>query len=130
MPRFFFQQQQRETNLYFLLNNKQQQWPSMSNITSLPWTKEDTERREKKEEERHKNARTQNWHQKNNRLAPAQKITLNKNENKQVEAFLHKHSKSCFYKPFLNQNLRQQHKAIQPKASNHLRKSGRKSFKT
>ncbi len=36
----------------------------MSNITSLPWTKEDTERREEKEEERHKNARTQNWHKK------------------------------------------------------------------
>ncbi len=130
VPRFFFQQQQRETNLYFLLNNKQQQWPSMSNITSLPWTKEDTERREEKEKERHKNARTQNWHQKNNRSAPARKITMNKNENRQAEAFLQKHSKSCFYKPFLNQNLRQQHKAIQPKASNHLRKSRPKSFKT
>jgi len=56
---------------------------------------------------------------KNNRSAPAQKITMNKNENKQAVAFLQKHSKSCFYKPFLNQNLRQQHKAIQPKASNH-----------
>jgi hypothetical protein len=84
VPRFFFQQQQQETNLYFLLNNKQQQWPSMSNITSLPWTKEDTERREEKEEERHKNARTQNWHQKNNRSAPARKITMNKNENRQA----------------------------------------------
>jgi hypothetical protein len=48
LPRFFFQQQQRETNLYFLLNNKQQQWPSMSNITSLPWTKEDREKRRKR----------------------------------------------------------------------------------
>jgi hypothetical protein len=102
----------------------------MSNITSLPWTKEDTERTEEKEEERHSNARTQNWHQKNNRSAPARKITMNKNENMQVEAFLQKHSKSCFYKPFLNQNLRQQHKAIQPKANNHLRKSRPKSFKT
>jgi hypothetical protein len=62
--------------------------------------------------------------------APARKITMNKNENRQAEAFLQKHSKSCFYKPFLNQNLRQQHKAIQPKASNHLRKSRRKSLKT
>jgi len=87
-------------------------------------------RREEKEEERHKNARTQNWHQKNNRSAPARKITMNKNENRQVEAFLQKHSNNCFYKPFLNQNLRQQHKAIQPKASNHLRKFDRKSFKT
>jgi hypothetical protein len=54
--RFFFQQQQQETNIYFLLNNKQQQWPSMSNITSLPLTIEKTKRREEKEEERHKKA--------------------------------------------------------------------------
>jgi hypothetical protein len=54
----------------------------MFNITSLPWTKENTERREEKEEERHKKVRTQNWHQKNNRSAPTQKITMNKNENR------------------------------------------------
>jgi hypothetical protein len=36
----------------------------MSNITSLLWIKEVTKRREEKEEEMHKNARTQNWYKK------------------------------------------------------------------
>jgi hypothetical protein len=66
---------------------------------------------------------------KKKRSAPAWKITMNKNENKQVEAFLQKHSKNCFYKPFLNQNLKQQHKAIQPKASNHRKNMVKKASK-
>jgi hypothetical protein len=56
----------------------------MSNITFLPWTKEDTERRKEKEKGRHKKVRTQNWHQKNNRSTLVRKITMNKNENRQV----------------------------------------------
>jgi hypothetical protein len=56
----------------------------MSNITSLLWIKEVTKRREEKEEEMHKNARTQNWYKKKKRLVPTQKIIIKMRIGKQA----------------------------------------------
>jgi hypothetical protein len=55
----------------------------MSNITSLPWTKEDREKRRKRRGKAQEGTNTK-LAPKNNRSAPARKITMNKNENMQA----------------------------------------------